>query len=172
MKNTVDKKATNTTLDQQNETEYTTEKKHTLVLPYKGKKRDFIIKSMKKRFRNLLPRYIVPKIVFKGSKLSWKFQVEDRTIFSHNHDIIYHGTCPENGYPPYNYVGQTARRISERVLDHTGKYINSHLYKHSIETGHQTLEISDYRLAEVLLIKELKPTLNKQDKLIPLKLFN
>ena len=26
---------------------------------------------------------------------------------------------------------------------HTRKYINSHLYKHSIETGHQTLEISD-----------------------------
>ena len=118
MKNTVDKKATNTTLDQQNETEYTTEKKHTLVLPYKGKKRDFIIKSMKKRFRNLLPRCIVPKIVFKGSKLSWKFQVEDRTIFSHNHDIIYHGTCPENGFP-YNYVGQTARRISEREFQTT-----------------------------------------------------
>ena len=69
---------------------------------------------------------------------------------------------------------------------HTRKYINSHLYKHSIETGHQTLEISDYRIigngyknngnkrkiAEALLIKELKPTLNKQDKSIPLKLFN
>ena len=112
------KKATNTTLDEQNETEYTTEKKHTLVLPYKGKKRDFIIKSMKKRFRNLLPRCIVPKIVFKGSKLSWKFQVEDRTIFSHNHDIIYHVTFPENGFP-YNYVGQTARRISEREFQTT-----------------------------------------------------
>ena len=130
------KKATNTTLDQQNETEYKTEKKHLLILPYQGKSGDVIIKSMKKRFRNLLPRCIVPKIVFKGSKLSWKFQVEDRTIFSHNHDIIYHGTCPENGYPPYNYVGQTARRISERVLDHTGKDINSHFYKHYIKTGH------------------------------------
>ena len=69
---------------------------------------------------------------------------------------------------------------------HTRKYINSHLYKHSIETGHQTLEISDYRIigneygnnwkkgeiAEALLIEELKSTLNKQDKSIPLKLFN
>ena len=76
--------------------------------------------------------------------------------------------------------------MSERVLDHTGKDISSHLYKHSIETGHQTLEIRDYRIirngyknngnkrkiAEALLIKELKPTLNKQDRLIPLKLFN
>ena len=72
------------------------------------------------------------------------------------------------------------------MLHQTGKDVNSHLYKHSIDTGHQTLEISDYRIigngygnnwnkrkiAEALLIKELKPTLNKQNKLIPLKLFN
>ena len=72
---------------------------------------------------------MVPKVVFTGSKLSSKFQVKDRTIFSNNHDIIYHGNCPENGCPD-NSVGETARRISERVLDHTGKDINSHLYKH------------------------------------------
>ena len=156
-----------------------------LVLPYQGKKGDFITKSMKKRFRNFLHQCIVPKVVFKGSKLSSKFQVKDRTTFTHNHDIIYHGNCPENSCPD-NYVGETARRIPERVLDHTGKDINSHLYKHSIETGHQTLEISDYRIIEngyknngnkrkiavALLIKELKPTLNKQDKSILLKLFN
>ena len=38
------KNATNTTLDEQNETEYTTEKKHMLVVPYQGKKVDFNIK--------------------------------------------------------------------------------------------------------------------------------
>ena len=32
------------------------------------------------------------------------------------------------------------------MLDHTGKDVNSHLYKHFTETGHQTLEISDYRI--------------------------
>ena len=75
----------------------------------------------------MLPQCIVPKVVFTGSKLSSKFQVKDRTIFSHNHDIIYQGNWPENGFPD-NYVGETARRISERVLDHTGKDINSHLF--------------------------------------------
>ena len=73
-----------TTLDEQNETEYTAEKKHMLVLPYQGKKEDFIIKSMKTKFRNLLLQCIVPKVVFTGSKRSSKFQVKDRTIFSHN----------------------------------------------------------------------------------------
>ena len=109
-----------------------------LVLPYQGKKGDFIIKSMKKRFRNLLPQCVVSKVVVTGNKFT-------RTTFSHNHDIIYHGNCLENGYPD-NYVEETARRISERVFDHTGKDINSHLYKYSIETGHQALEISDYRI--------------------------
>ena len=65
------------------------------------------------------------------------------------------------------------------------KDINSQLYKDSIKTGHQPLEISDYRIIgngygnnwnkqidQAFLIIELKPTLNKQDKLIPLKLFN
>ena len=32
------------------------------------------------------------------------------------------------------------------ILDHTGKDINSHLYKHSIKTGHQALKISDYQV--------------------------
>ena len=66
------------------------------------------------------------------------------------------------------------------------KDISSYGYKHSIETGHQILETGDYqiirngyennwnkrKIAEAILIKELKPTLNKQDKSIPLRLFN
>ena len=153
-----------------------------LVLAYQGKKEDFI---NEKRFKNLLPQCIALNVVVTGSKLSSKFQLKDRTLFSHNHNIIYHGNCPENGCPD-NYVGETARWISERVLDYNGKDISSHLYKHSIQTGHQTSKISDYqitgnrygnnwnkrKIAEVLLIKELKPALNKQDKSIALKLRN
>ena len=74
----------------------------------------------------MLPQCRFPKVVFTGSRLSSKFQVKDRAIFSHNHDMIYHGNCPENGCHD-NFVGEAARRISERVLDHTGKDINSHL---------------------------------------------
>ena len=124
-------------------------------------------------------------MIFTVSKLSLKFQVKDRTIFSHISDIMCHGSCPENGCRD-NYVGEIARRILDRVLDHTEKDINSHLYKHSVETCHQTFDISDYRIIrngyennwnkrkipEAILIKELKPTINKQDKSIPLKLFN
>ena len=70
--------------------------------------------------------------------------------------------------------------------DHTGRDINSHLRKHSMESRRKPLEIMDYKviftgyhritkkrtLSEALLIKELKPTLNKQEKSVSLKLFN
>ena len=61
----------------------------------------------------MLPQCTVSKAVFIDSKLSSKFQMKGGTIFTHNHDIIYHGNCPENGFSD-NYVGDTARRISER----------------------------------------------------------
>ena len=133
----------------------------------------------------MLPQHIVLKVVFRGSKHSSKFQLKDSTIFSHNHDLIYHGNCPLNGCRD-NHIGETSRRVSERVLDHTGRDINSHVYKHSIEIGHQNVEISDYqicengygnnwnkrKIVETLLAKEVNPTLNKQDKSIALKIFN
>ena len=121
---------------------------------------------MKNRFRKLLPKYLVQKVVLIGTKRSLKFEVKDRTIFSHNHDIISHGNCSENGCPD-KCVEETSRRILEWVLERTGNDFNGHLYKQSIKTGHQTLEISDYRtigngygnnwnkrkIAEALLIK-------------------
>ena len=63
---------------------------------------------------------------------------------------------------------------------------NSYVYKNCIETGHRSPDINDSKIigskfrknvfkrkiAEMLLIKQLKPTLNKQEKSIELNLFN
>ena len=43
--------------------------------------------------------------------------MKDITEFKRNHDIIYQGRCPENGYNDH-YLEETARGIWERVLDH------------------------------------------------------
>ena len=133
--------------------------------------------------KTLLPTNIRTKIVFTGSKLSTCFQ--DKTKFEHNHDIVYHGICPETDCSE-NYIGKTARRISERVKDHTGKDVHSHLFKHAVESGHKVLNVTNYsiigkgygnnikkrKIAEALLIKEIKSTLNRQDQSIALRLFN
>ena len=62
----------------------------------------------------------------------------------------------------------------------------THLFKHAVESGHEVLDVTNYgiirkgygnnikkrKIAEALLIKEIKPTLNRQDQSIALKLFN
>ena len=98
---------------------------------------------------------------------------------------MYYNECPEEQCNE-NYIGKTGRRISERIIDHSEKDSKSYIYKHCIETGHRSPDINDFKttgsnfyknvfkrkIAEALLIKQLKPTLNKQGKLIELKLFN
>ena len=161
-----------------------TEKKNICYLYHK--KGDYVIeeKSMKKRMNSLLPKRCVTKISCVGNELSTCFCVKDVTEFKQNHDI-YQGRCPEIGCNDH-YLGETGRRISERVLDHAGRDPNSHLFKHSVESGHPVSDKNNYKIiekgyrnnvrkrktAEALLIKEMKPTLNKQDNLVELKLLN
>ena len=102
-----------------------------LLVPYQCEKGDYVIKTMRKRMKYLIPTDIVTKIGYVGNMLSTCFCVKDVTEFKHNHDIIYQGRCSEIGYNDY-YLGETGRRISEKVLDHAGRDQNSHLFKHSI----------------------------------------
>ena len=77
-------------------------------------------------------------------------------------------------------IGETARRIPERDKD-----VHLHLIKHAVESWHEVLHVTNYniigqgyqnnrkrKIAEALLIKEIKPTMNRQHQLIALKLFN
>ena len=88
--------------------------------------------------KSLFPTGCVTKIAYVGNKLSTCFCVKDVTELKHNQDIIYQGRCPEIGCNDH-YVGETGRRISERVLDHAGRDPNSHLFKyfvHPVQNGH------------------------------------
>ena len=101
--------------------------------------------------------------------------------FLHKHDLVYHEeSCNDD------YVGKTARRISERTIDHSGRDKNSHILKQQIEKKHSCSQYNNFKiissgfcnntekrkLSEALWINTLRPTLNKQEKYIPLKLFN
>ena len=161
------------------------EKRHSLTIPYQGEKGDYLIKSMKRNLKKILPNNVKPQITYTGRKLGSLFETKDQTIFEHKHDVIYHGKCPAENCVD-DYIGEKARRVNERIVDHTGRDVNSHLLKHLIESGHKPLEAVHYKiigtgyrkdtmkrkLSEALFIKELNPTLNKQEKSVPLKLFN
>ena len=156
-----------------------------LIVPYQGEKGDYVIKSTKKRMKCLLPPGIVTKTAYIGNKLTTCFHVKDVTKFKHNHDIIYQCKCPKIVCNDH-YPGETGCRISERVLDYAGNDQNSRLFKRSIENKHPVLDINNYKIiekryknnarkqkiAEALLIKEMKAALNKQDNSVELKLFN
>ena len=140
---------------------------------------------MKRKLKKILPNNVKPKITYTRRKLGSLFQTKDQTIFEQKQDVIYHGKYPVENCVD-DYIEETARRVNERIVDHRGRDTNSHLLKHSIESGHKALEAVDckiigtgYRknnmkmkLPEALFIKELQPTLNKQEKSVPLKLFN
>ena len=64
-----------------------------------------------------------------------------------------------------NYIGESARRLDERIKDHNGQDRNSHLFKHSMESRHDPALKNDFRIIG-------KASLNIQDKSVKLELFN
>ena len=86
----------------------------------------------------------------------------------------------------YDYVGESARQITERIKDHNGRDHTLQVWNYSIEKSLKNFSIIDFKIidenfhknkrkrkiAEALWIKDLRPTLNTQEKSIQLKLFN
>ena len=125
------------------------------------------------------------QLAYTGNKLGTKFNVKDKTKKEHHHDLTYSVKCSmRNCLESYN--GETGRRLIERLNEHSGKDINSHMFKHSIAANHPTVTLdnctvfsSGYcnrkfkrKVSESLFIKQNRPTLNEQGNSVPLKLFN
>ena len=160
-------------------------KRHLLLLPYQGEQGSPLVKSLKRSITKILPKTIQLKFGFTGGKLTTHFQIKDKTIFEHNHDIVYLGTCPKNNCSD-NYVGESACHISERIIDHNGRDQNSHLFKHSCCKNHLNTSKTNFqiissgfknnyyrrKIPEVLLIKQIRRSSNVQEKSYELKLFN
>ena len=101
-----------------------------LVLPYKGEKGIHVINSTKRYANKILPENIKVQTFFTGKRLISCFKTKDRAKFEHQHDIIYQVkcfavTCFDD------YIGESARCIIERVKDHSGRDIKSHVIKRS-----------------------------------------
>ena len=143
------------------------------------------MKSFKKEMRKMLSSNVKPRIVSTSRKVGTSFQSKDEIKMKHKHDIVDRNECPEEQCNK-NYIGKTWRRITERIINHAGRDSKSYVYKHYIETGHRSPDINYFeiiggnfrknlfkrKIAEALLVKQWKPTLNKQEKAIELKLFN
>ena len=158
---------------------------HTLKLPFKCEEGTNLIKSIKTTSRKALPENHHVRIVFTGTKLSSHFNIKDETNKQHKHDLVYLSSCPSSTCNNC-YIGETGRRLSERVLDHSGKDTKSHVLRHSFTAKHETVDIGHFqilnrgysnitykrRVSLALLVKQYRPTLNVQDNSVPLQLFN
>ena len=144
-----------------------------------------IINSMKKDVNKILPENVKVRTAYTGKRLSTCFKTKDETKFEHKHDLIYHVKCPTENCKE-DYVGEVARRLGERIIDHAGRDTKSHMFKHGITQQHKEVTKSDFeiignhfsnnwykrKIAEALLIKEKRPSLNVQEQSIDLKLLN
>ena len=150
--------------------------------PIKVKKESTL--SMKRIISKLLPPEIKTQVAYTGKKVSTCFNVKDQSKFNHEHDVVCYAECSNETYRE-NYIGETGRRISERIKDHNGRDLKSHSLRHSVESGHANVSYQDFKIiaknsnnnswkrktTESLLIKEKRPTLDIHDKSVPLKLF-
>ena len=130
-------------------------------------------------------RNVKVRTAFTGKRLSSCSKTKDRTKFEHQHDIIYQvkysaKTCPDDS------IGESARHIIERAKGHSKRDTRSLVLKHSRENEHVEVTQEDFKIigshfknnrlkkkiAEALLIKQERSSLNVQDQSGELKLLN
>ena len=99
---------------------------------------------MERRISKLLPPEIKTQVAYTGKKLSTCFNVKDQSTFAHPHDVVYYADCP-NEKCRENYIGESGRRISERIKDHNGRDLKSHILRHSVESGHANVSYRSSR---------------------------
>ena len=89
---------------------------------------------MQKQINRVLPDDVKLIVSYTGKKLSTCFNVKDKTVFNHEYDIVYQAKCPEESCP-LDYVGESGRRVLERVKD-DGRDTFSHVFKHCVATNY------------------------------------
>ena len=130
---------------QLNEDENTSIKNHILALPYQGEKGIHIVNSMKSYVNKILSKNVKVQTAFTKKRLSSCFKTKDRAKFEHQHNLIYQVKCSVENCSD-EYIGESARRIIERVKDHGKRDTKSHFLKHSSKKEHIEVTQEDFKI--------------------------
>ena len=103
--------------------------------------------------------------------------MKDKIDFQHQNNVVYYGKCP-NPNCKDGHIGETDGGVIERVIDYN-KRDKKYMLKHSRNNLHTHVSGYDFKLldnnyqsnikwkiSESLFIRQLKPSLNRQDILI------
>ena len=155
-----------------------------MISPYAGKEGTQLTSKTEKQLKKVLPDNIKTMVACQSKKLASKFPLKDKIDFQHQDNVVYYGKCP-NPNCKDDYRGETDRRIIDRVIDHNKLDKKSHMLKHSRDKLHTHIWEDDFKLlgnnyqsnikrkiSESSFIRQLKPSLNRQDKSVPLNLYN
>ena len=158
---------------------------HSLKRPCKSDHDTNSIKSIKASTKKSFPENRGVRIILTDTKLSSQFNIKDDTNKQHKHNLVYFSRCPPTSCTD-SYIGETVRRLSERVVDHDGRDMKSHIFSHCLHSNHETINIEHFkilnlgynnstyrrRISEALFVKQLRPSLTVQDNSVPLEIFN
>ena len=89
-----------------------------------------MIKSLNKHVKKVLPENHLSRHAYRSKKMGSFFNIKDQTKLEHNNDLTYLVKCPEKACSE-SYLGEIARRINKRVLEHAGKNNKSHMLQHT-----------------------------------------
>ena len=147
-----------------------------------GKQGTEITSKMKKQLQKVLPDNVKTMVTYQIKKLGGRFPVKHKVDFQHQNNVVHYGKCP-NPICKDDYISETDRKVIEKVIDHNKQDKKSQ--KHSLEKLHTHVWEHDFKMlgnnyesyikrkiSVSLFIRQLKPSLNKQDKSIPLNLYN
>ena len=132
----------------------------------------------------LLPQNHTAQHIYKNRKLGSAFDIKDQKNWNIN-TTLHTVKCPENTCSE-TYLGKTARRLNEKIMEHAGKDNKSHMLKHMLQSDHPSVSPNDFRIlqkeynnnkvqrkiSEALLIRKHRPSLNIHENSVPLELFN
>ena len=154
-----------------------------IILPYKGFKGDKLVKRLKKLLTSILPKNVVPRMVYQGKKLASFFPIKDKVSSIHSSDLVYGYHVPGKETESYHYIGETSVRHETRVYQHGYTDKKSAIYKHSHEHDYVAAPSNfsilasgyhkwfDRKLCEALFVRDHKPFLNIQKNSHKLELF-
>ena len=94
-----------------------------ISLPYKGVKGEGVLKKFKTVLREVLPKNIISRFIYKRTKLGLFFSVKDKVDVTHLSGLI-EAFTPKNK-SEVDYVGETNVRWGRRTDEHARWDTNS-----------------------------------------------
>lgn len=136
---------------------------------------------MKREISKLLKAEMKTTVAYTSRKLSTYFIIKHKSKFNHQHDLVWYAECL-SGLCHEDNIHERGR-ISEPMMDYNGTDLKSYMLKRSVESGQKTVSKKDFevlgknckkntwkrKITGLLLIKQIRPTLNTHYKSVPLK---